>query len=108
MKENNLCLNSGCEALCCKNKYMFYQGKVEDSFPRAIQVSYESLSDCKQPGVFYTKFRDSFLVKIVDKCPNLGGDYGCNIQEVKPEACKNFKINSDDCKKERKPKKSRL
>lgn len=108
MLENNLCTKSGCEGLCCNNKYMFYEGRVEDSFSQAIEVPYESLSDCKQPGVFYTRFRDCFLVRIVDRCPNLDNDYGCTIQEVKPDACKNFMINSEECIKERNFKKARF
>jgi Fe-S-cluster containining protein len=97
MPERNLCVESGCQAACCFNKFLFYRGTVTDSFPQAKEVSYGDLDDMEFPGVYYTKFVARFLVRIVGKCPNLEEDFNCKIHEVKPEACGNFEKDGKKC-----------
>jgi Fe-S-cluster containining protein len=77
--------------------YIPYSGSVTDSFPEAREVPYYNLGDLSLPGVYYVKFRERFLVRIVGKCPNLGEDLNCGIYETRPEGCRNFEKDGKYC-----------
>jgi hypothetical protein len=99
--ERNLCVESGCPALCCKDKWLvFLVGNVKDYFPDAIEASFQSIGDERAPGVYYTvidKDKSLNLVRIQGTCPNVGPDFYCRIQERKPEACMQFVKDGRDC-----------
>jgi len=95
--ERNLCVESGCKAACCFDKQLEYRGIVTDSFPQAKLCSYDEIGEIRIPGVYYTPDNGYIRVRIVGKCPNLGESFDCKIEEVKPDGCRNFAKDKEDC-----------
>ena len=102
MKERNLCVESGCKALCCEDPEINMDNTMEAAilkwFPNAEKMSWRNLFRSKNAnGVYYMdKGNGAFLVEINGWCPNLGTDFNCSIQDTKPPECKDFERGQDD------------
>jgi len=103
MQERNLCVESGCKALCCHGPYITFAGTTEADilkwFPKAKKMSLGNLFTRRTPSsVFYLdKGHSDFYVEINGPCPNLDAGFNCSIQGTKPQACNEFGRGQKDC-----------
>jgi len=109
MTERNFCTESGCPGLCCQNMYLELT-KFERTrlFPHAVRVNtIKELLELRNgniPGVFYTRFRRSYLrqsgfiiASLIGPCPNRAPDGSCTKHEEREHAARNFIIGCTDC-----------
>ncbi|HUC94519.1 MAG TPA: hypothetical protein VMR19_00740 [Candidatus Saccharimonadales bacterium] len=103
MPERNLCVESGCKALCCHDPQITFTETTEADilkwFPEAKKMSLRNLFVHRTPAsVFYIdKGHGKFYVDITGPCPNLDANFNCSIQDTKSQVCKDFGRGQDAC-----------
>ena len=103
MTERNECIETGCDAACCRYGSWFRgeykEREVIKAFPTAQRVSPERFDAAEQegPGVYYHPVSFGVKVRIVGQCPNLNPYGECSGYENLLPDCANLGICSEDC-----------
>jgi Fe-S-cluster containining protein len=103
MPERNLCVESGCKALCCHGPQITFTETTEADilkwFPKAKKISWRTMFGRRTPtSVYYLdRGHGQFYLDITGPCPNLDSNFNCSIQEGKPQECKDFGRGQDNC-----------
>lgn len=107
--ERNLCLEAGCNALCCNNIYiagLWEQIKkyFEGCNFKEINPNEEFPNIAEDTTVYYIRCGE-FCLAFTNRCPKLSGDvFGqrkCIDYDNRFEVCKIFKRGGEDCNRRR-------
>jgi hypothetical protein len=100
----NRCLESGCQAVCCRKVWLtsdYDIKQVRRIFPEARQVSYYDFFDKHLlPGVYMQKllWNGKCKVRIVEDCPRLK-ENNCTIwDKERLSDCEGVVFDSEECK----------
>jgi hypothetical protein len=101
MPERNLCHESGCPDLCCRDMtFVVSRESGQRTFPGAERVSFSDDLGAQPDGPYIVaRYPEADVIRLKGACPSNNAS-GCSGPKM--PACRNFPIGSKDCNKIRK------